>query len=334
MVLEATVLVLDNSEWTRNGDYTPNRFQAQIDAIHVLFNMKTLDNPENTVGVIAHAGASPQVLVSLTNDIGALLKGMHELKIEGVGHFTTGIQIAQLLLKHRANKNQRQRVIIFSASPLDSDEKVLVKLGKKLKKNNISVDVINIGEYSQNEQKLQEFVNAVDAGGSSQLITLPPDNKLLSESIKAAFRQISLNDGDNGGFNDDLGFDMDPNMDPELAMALRMSLEEEVARQRAVQPVDQQSQGPSVQPSNNSDAMDTMDEEEQIRKAIELSLQSGENEIPESSANKDHDDLVSSLIDTLPGVDPTDPSLQQELNKAKGNDNKGKSNEKDEDKTN
>lgn len=30
MVLEASVLLIDNSEWMRNGDYTPNRFQVRL----------------------------------------------------------------------------------------------------------------------------------------------------------------------------------------------------------------------------------------------------------------------------------------------------------------
>ncbi|KAJ2797551.1 proteasome regulatory particle base subunit rpn10, partial [Coemansia helicoidea] len=77
MVLEATVLVIDNSEWSRNGDYMPTRFQAQIDSVRYLFGVKTNDNPENLVGVIASAGVTPQVLVSLTGDQGVLLKGMH-----------------------------------------------------------------------------------------------------------------------------------------------------------------------------------------------------------------------------------------------------------------
>ena len=27
--MEATVVVVDNSEWTRNGDYAPTRFQVR-----------------------------------------------------------------------------------------------------------------------------------------------------------------------------------------------------------------------------------------------------------------------------------------------------------------
>ena len=49
MSLEATVVCVDNSEWTRNGDYAPNRFQAQADAVNLLAGAKTQANPENTV---------------------------------------------------------------------------------------------------------------------------------------------------------------------------------------------------------------------------------------------------------------------------------------------
>ena len=49
MSLEATVVCLDNSEWTRNGDFRPTRWQAQADAVNLLAGAKTQANPENTV---------------------------------------------------------------------------------------------------------------------------------------------------------------------------------------------------------------------------------------------------------------------------------------------
>lgn len=47
---------IDNSEFTRNGDYTPSRFEAQVDAVSLLFNAKTQSNPENTVGLMSMGG--------------------------------------------------------------------------------------------------------------------------------------------------------------------------------------------------------------------------------------------------------------------------------------
>ena len=56
MPLEATLMIIDNSEYMRNGDYQPSRFDAQQDAVNTIFQTKIDSNPENTVGVMTMAG--------------------------------------------------------------------------------------------------------------------------------------------------------------------------------------------------------------------------------------------------------------------------------------
>ena len=55
MPLEATMIVIDNSEYMRNGDYQPTRFGALADAVTTVFQTKIDSNPENTVGVMTMA---------------------------------------------------------------------------------------------------------------------------------------------------------------------------------------------------------------------------------------------------------------------------------------
>lgn len=55
MPLEATMMIIDNSEYMRNGDYQPTRFSAQSDAITTVFQTKIDSNPENTVGIMTMA---------------------------------------------------------------------------------------------------------------------------------------------------------------------------------------------------------------------------------------------------------------------------------------
>jgi 26S proteasome regulatory subunit N10 len=55
MPLEATMIILDNSEYMRNGDYQPTRFGALADAVTTVFQTKIDANPENTVGVMTMA---------------------------------------------------------------------------------------------------------------------------------------------------------------------------------------------------------------------------------------------------------------------------------------
>lgn len=242
MVLEATVIVIDNSEYSRNGDFPRTRFEAQIDAVEFIFQAKRNGNPENTVGLISSAGSNPRVLSTFTSEFGKILAGLHDTKIEGSIHLGTAIQIAALTLKHRQNKVQRQRIVVFVCSPVKDDKNDLLKLAKKLKKNSISVDIINFGEADSNAQILEEFIETVNNSQeeSSHLVTVTPGPRLLYEHIASS--PIILEEGATGmgGFDGGAGggdgafmdFGVDPSMDPELAMALRLSMEEEQQRQQ------------------------------------------------------------------------------------------------------
>lgn len=292
MVLEATAICLDNSEWTRNGDYSPTRLEAQLDAANLICGAKTQSNPENTLGIVTMGGRSPVVQVALTQDLGKLLAAIASVKIEGQSHFLSALQIAELALKHRQNKNQRQRIVVFVASPLqpEIDTATLIKLGKRLKKNNIAVDIINFGEVAENTERLEAFVNAVRGGAEkSTLLTVPPGPHILSDVLLQS-PIISDESGASGVASASRihEFGVDPNLDPELAMVLRMSLEEENARQARLRQEEEErsrqaaagegaaSGSASVPaPTSVSSAMLDNDESEeaQLARAIALSLQ-------------------------------------------------------------
>ncbi|KAG8948851.1 hypothetical protein FRC03_000543 [Tulasnella sp. 419] len=301
MVLEATMIVIDNSEYMRNGDYHPTRLGAQSDAVNVIFTRKTNANPENTVGLMTMAGKTPQVLVTPTTDIGKILTALHNTNISETADIHTGLQVAQLALKHRQNKTQRQRIIAFVGSPLSSsknpnnyDEKSLTRLAKKLKKNNVAVDIVCFGEeeeVEENEAKLKAFVDTVQSGENSHYLAVPTGSHLLSDVIIQS--PILREEGDMaGGFGEGSGaggsgggdgfeFGVDPSLDPELAMALRMSLEEERARLAAqttssAAPAAAGEASSTLQPIPESIAapanlMDQDDEDEQLTQALLLS---------------------------------------------------------------
>lgn len=138
-----------------------------------------------------------------------------------------------MALKHRSEKSQRQRIIIFTCSPIAEDEKTLVKLAKKMKKNNVSIDVVAFGDLEPDTtKKLEAFVENVKGGDGSHLAIIPPGPNLLSEELQMT--PILGGDGTApapGAGADAFGFDEAAENDPELAFALRLSLEEEQNRQ-------------------------------------------------------------------------------------------------------
>lgn len=90
------MIVVDNSESSRNGDFAPTRFDAQADAVNQLFRTITSSNPESSVGLMSMGGNGPEVLSTLTTDHGRIYSGLHRMKkqIKGDSHVAVGIQIA------------------------------------------------------------------------------------------------------------------------------------------------------------------------------------------------------------------------------------------------
>jgi 26S proteasome regulatory subunit N10 len=262
---------VDNSESSRNGDYVPSRWDAQADAANLIFQYKTQANPESSVGLMTMGATGPEVLTTLTTNPAKILDGLHRTKIRGESHLHTAIMIAsvrcfknyhlyhvtnhpQLALKHRQNKSQRQRIIVLTCSPLNSaqeSQSSLVKLAKRMKKNNVSIDIVAFGDLSDDViSKLQAFNDAVKGGDGSYLEIVQPGPNLLSDTIVASPILAGETGGMGGGGSaggeggapasggGDFEFGVDPSMDPELALALRMSMEEETARQARANPAE------------------------------------------------------------------------------------------------
>ena len=186
---------MDNSEWMRNGDYAPTRHGAQYDMTSMLISAKLRVNHESTVGVLTMAGTGINVLASPTNDQAQLYSGLHGIPLAPKCNFAAGIQVAMLALKHRENKKGGQRVILIVGSPVDYDEKKLVKVGKQLRKNNVALDVITIGENSSNEEKLSKLIEAVNKDDNSRLVSVPAGTHPSDVVRQSAI----LNTGGGGG---------------------------------------------------------------------------------------------------------------------------------------
>ncbi|KAM9001989.1 26S proteasome non-ATPase regulatory subunit 4 isoform X3 [Sminthopsis crassicaudata] len=299
MVLESTMVCVDNSEYMRNGDFLPTRLQAQQDAVNIVCHSKTRSNPENNVGLITLANDC-EVLTTLTPDTGRILSKLHTVQPKGKITFCTGIRVAHLALKHRQGKNHKMRIIAFVGSPVEDNEKDLVKLAKRLKKEKVNVDIINFGEEEANTDKLTAFVNTLNGkdGTGSHLVTVPPGpslaDALISSPILAGEGGAMLGLGAS-----DFEFGVDPSADPELALALRVSMEEQRQRQeeeaRRAAAASAAEAGIATTGTEDSDDallkmtinqqefgrsglpdLSSMTEEEQIAYAMQMSLQGNE----------------------------------------------------------
>lgn len=231
----------------RNGDYYPSRMDQQLEAAQFIINLKRQSNVENSISILTMGAPSPKVMISLSSDQSKLFHALNTISISGEEcNLFSALNVAQLVLKHRQNPNQRQRVILFVGSALPreegttkSNEKTsekgkekekekenrFLQLAKIFKKNNICVDVIAFGEEQEdnyNVNLLNEFVETIVGGPlnkqtspdtSSNIVVIPVDGDL---SISEAVRSSGIIGSQGSMVSNDFG--IDPDMDPELAM--------------------------------------------------------------------------------------------------------------------
>ena len=225
-----------------------------------------------------------EVLSTLTTDSGKILAKLTSVQPKGELCLIPGIKIAHLALKHRLGKNHKMRIVAFIGSPIEADEKDVIKLAKKLKKEKVNVDVISFGEVDVNEEILKKFIETVNGrdGTGSHLVAIPPGPHLSDALISSPILQSEDGSGPTPGTGFEFG--VDPNEDPELALALRVSMEEQRARQEA------QTGGEKKEPdtpaaSTAAAATESSstggDDEKLLQRALEMSMAEGGESAPE-----------------------------------------------------
>ena len=129
--------------------------------------------------------------VTLTTDSGKILAKLHAMQPKGELQLLSGIKIAHLALKHRLGKNHKTRIVVFVGSPIEAEEKELIKIAKKLKKEKVSVDVVSFGEDDCNKDLLGKFIETVNGRDGK-------DSHMLSSSVVMGpldFRSIKTKAG-------------------------------------------------------------------------------------------------------------------------------------------
>lgn len=115
---------------------------------------------------------------------------------------------------------------MFIASPVTADHSELIKLGKRLKKEKVSIDIVNFGEEETNSAVLNELINTINGkeGTGSHLVSITAPANLSDALFSSSIFQSEDGSSLPTGFGPGYQYGMED--DPELAMALRISMEE------------------------------------------------------------------------------------------------------------
>jgi 26S proteasome regulatory subunit N10 len=267
---EAVFVCLDSSDFMRNGDYFPNRMSAAQEAVTLLLSAKMQKNPENTVGFLTLGGKACTVMESLTSEIDSVMATVTRVQPEGVCHFIHGLQIASLALSHRSNPRAEKRIVAFVSSPITENEKVMEKLAKKLRKDEVAVDIVAFGPPTNNPL-LEKFVETVSKSNNSHFVYVPEGTSICDTVLSSAviYGDEAPPAGAGGAPGSGFEFGVDPSLDPELAHVLRLSLEEARRAQEG-----QNAPAAAATATEPAPAPEhVLTEEEELERALQMSLQ-------------------------------------------------------------
>lgn len=298
MVREACVIVVDNSECSRNGDFSPTRLVSQVDAAHLLCGGKLNSSPETTVALMSSAGDRPTVHVTLTDDMGKVLSALAAFRAKGESHLLSALQVAKMVLKHRQDKSLKQRIIIFVCSPIQEKPAELKRFGGQMRKQGVAIDIVSFGTVERNHEALAALHEGVDKKGNTALLEV--QGGILADQTQA----LAYGSGNGGGEGEASGMDvdgggeargggggaagmeldgLDPSLDPELVEAIRASrleYEEGLRRQQAEQaanPPDAGSGAGGDAPQGGEEEMlFDEDDDEALQQALAMSMMEAE----------------------------------------------------------
>jgi 26S proteasome regulatory subunit N10 len=212
----AILILLDNSATSINGDFHPNRLDAQKQAADRLVQYYTRNSAETQIGIGVLASEQCVVIASLTSDLNRIARAISLITKGGRVRLEHGIRCAFLALHHRDQELKELRVIVFVASEHDVTPAAAEKIVATARKESVCMDIIAVGDDVNDLDVLESIV--VNLRSRSTFLRAQVNSLILSDIVMGsaigpgleAHRRIQVN----------------PEDDPDLALMLRMSMED------------------------------------------------------------------------------------------------------------
>ncbi|KAH0790419.1 vWA-like protein [Histomonas meleagridis] len=210
----AYIIIIDNTDSSINGDFIPNRLEAQKTAASRLIQYlsKQPNKPLIGIGVIGKGG--PGVITSLTDDQVKLTDSILSIQTGGKAQLVHAIRCAFLAFNNTDTPFLGKSIIAFIGTHNDVDHEKAAIIARIANENKTSINIVSMGSDVDNRNILEELVRMINC--SSYLVKAESSpSTLLSDVVLAS--PIGPGDGSQISYAD---------IDPELALTIQMSLED------------------------------------------------------------------------------------------------------------
>jgi 26S proteasome regulatory subunit N10 len=214
------VFLIDNSSTSINGDFYPNRLQAQQMAVERLtrYFAKLHQRSEYAIGTLGNTEFG--ICASLTSSTSTLFKALPKIVRGGEADLARGIRCAFLSLHVGDPEIKRKRIIVMlGSSPVPPiTPEVVTQLVTSAKKENVWLDIVTFGE-DVDLVPLQALISQM-GDPNSHFIHCRSGGHILSDAILSS----EIGPGLEEGRRIEVAIDEDP----DLALTLRLSMEDQM----------------------------------------------------------------------------------------------------------
>ena len=268
---QAIIIFIDNSETSINGDFYPNRLDAQKIAAERLIQFFFRRSQNTQIGIGTLADESFGIVASLTTNDNKLERSIANIKRGGIMHLVHGIRCGFLALHHCDPEVRNKRMIVFIGSEHDmTDLKISSQLSQHANKEDVAVDIVTFGDEVNNKNILEDFISKIHE--KSNFVSAKSNSAILSDLVLSS----PIGPGDFSHQTDSNFED-----DPDLALTIKLSMQQDD---------DPELQAAILESQKDNEPFQEDIEDPELALAIKLSMQDAENQKDDNDTTNDKDE--------------------------------------------
>ena len=107
------MVILDNSNYSINGDYPPTRWISQIDAAGILIQTKMEQSQETAMGIALSGGKQVEIICTPCNDLSKVSSFLYGIKLSGLQKLSNVSFTPLRHFKPRHSRSNTEPIPIF-----------------------------------------------------------------------------------------------------------------------------------------------------------------------------------------------------------------------------
>lgn len=184
---------------------------------------------------------------------------------------------------------------MFVGSPIRHSQEEILAVAKKLKRNNVAVNVISYGNLDENKDLLDKFINAVNNNNNSSMVTVEPGNVIVDALFTSSIMGMDepmvpeVTGVAGGSGNPGAGMVPQTDFDRDMQRAFELSAEEERKRKESEKKNETGPEHDKEMKSVTETPEEDMTEEQLLRMAMEMSKVENEQQVKKEKEKVDEE---------------------------------------------